>query len=81
MQTWADIAADIFERRGRERSDVIRVSTSEYARLGAGNTVCAPRPAHSALPLKKIHSTGFAPPCVTDRLSEYLSRLAIHRDG
>lgn len=81
VQTWADIAADIFEQRGRERSDVIRVSTSEYARLGAGNTVCAPRPAHSALPLKKIHSTGFAPPYVTDRLSEYLSRLAIHRDG
>lgn len=70
VQTWADIAADVFELCGRERSDVTPVSTEEY---GAGKNM-APRPTNSALSLAKIEAAGFSPVPAADRLRELLSR-------
>jgi dTDP-4-dehydrorhamnose reductase/dTDP-4-dehydrorhamnose 3,5-epimerase len=45
VKTWADIARDVFEAEGRDRSDVVGVSTEAY---GEGKNL-APRPRHSAL--------------------------------
>lgn len=69
--TWADVAEEVFARCGRERSDVRRISTAEYA---AGKTL-APRPAHSVLDLAKLESTGFVVPTAGDRLAAYLDEL------
>jgi dTDP-4-dehydrorhamnose reductase len=44
VKTWADIARDVFEAEGRDRSDVTGVSTETY---GEGKAL-APRPRHSA---------------------------------
>jgi len=68
VQSWADIAADVFELCGRERSDVRPVSTREYG----GGKAMAPRPRHSALSLVQIMATGFAPPNAAQRLHESL---------
>ena len=66
--SWADVAEEVFTRCGRERSDVRRISTAEYA---AGRTL-APRPAHSVLDLAKLEATGFTMPDALDRRTEYL---------
>lgn len=58
VQTWADIAADVFEQSGRERTDVTPVSTQVYA----DGKDYAPRPEWSTLALDKISATGFTPP-------------------
>ena len=71
VQTWADIAAEVFALRGRSPADVTRVSTQEYA---AGKDL-APRPTYSTLALDKIEATGFAPPPAADRLAAYLRDL------
>lgn len=55
-QSWADIAADVFEQRGKSRADVTGVSTEVYF---AGKSAAA-RPASSVLSLAKIGATGFA---------------------
>ncbi len=55
VQSWADIAADVFELCGRPRSDVRPVSTQEYSTGGSP----APRPRHSALDQSKLAATGF----------------------
>ena len=70
--SWADLAADVFEARGRARSDVTPVTTEEYA---AGKPQ-APRPRHSTLALEKIEATGFVPADGADALAAYLSTLA-----
>ncbi|GAB48646.1 sugar nucleotide-binding protein [Mobilicoccus pelagius] len=69
VQTWADIAADVYELRGRSRDDVTRVSTEEY---GAGKDM-APRPTHSALDLAKITAAGFDVPHASERLRRMLA--------
>jgi dTDP-4-dehydrorhamnose 3,5-epimerase len=69
-QSWADVAAEVFELAGRERSDVTGVSTAEYFR----DKAAAPRPLLSTLDLSKLRSTGFVPATAADRLKEYLSR-------
>ncbi|HYP46206.1 MAG TPA: bifunctional dTDP-4-dehydrorhamnose 3,5-epimerase family protein/NAD(P)-dependent oxidoreductase [Propionibacteriaceae bacterium] len=71
VTTWADIAADVFAARGRDRSAVRRVSTSEYAQ---GKDL-APRPRHSALNLDKLSATGFAPRDAGQELQRYLNAL------
>jgi dTDP-4-dehydrorhamnose 3,5-epimerase len=63
-QSWADIAADVFEMAGASRSDVSGVSTEEYFR----DKTAAPRPLNSTLDLQKINATGFVPPLASDRL-------------
>ncbi|MCA4132246.1 bifunctional dTDP-4-dehydrorhamnose 3,5-epimerase family protein/NAD(P)-dependent oxidoreductase [Arthrobacter sp. M4] len=68
-QSWADIAADVFELSGASRDAVTGVTTEEYFR---GKTV-SPRPLNSVLNLDKIKAAGFSPAKATDRLREYLA--------
>ena len=67
-QSWADIAADVYELAGKPRDAVTGVSTEEYFK---GKAV-SPRPLNSALELDKIKATGFVPPLSSDRLREYM---------
>lgn len=67
-QSWADIAADVFELSGNARQSVVGVSTLEYL----GERSAAPRPAHSVLDLRKITDAGFLPEQVGVRLRNYL---------
>ncbi len=67
-QSWADIAADVYELTGASREDVTGVSTEEYFK---GKSVSA-RPLNSVLDLSKIKAAGFFPAKAGDRLQEYL---------
>ena len=69
--SWAEIAEEVFVRRGRERGDVRRVTTQEYA---AGKQM-APRPAHSVLDLTKLEATGLVMAPALERLDDYLAGL------
>ncbi len=76
VQSWAEIAADVFELCGRDRGDVTRVTTGEYA-LQQPERPTAPRPRHSALRLDRITAAGFRPPEDRERLRAYVAqRLA-----
>lgn len=68
-QSWADIAADVFELSGADRSCVTGVSTAEYFK----GKPAAPRPLNSVLDLSKIKATGFRPRDSKTVLTEYLS--------
>jgi dTDP-4-dehydrorhamnose 3,5-epimerase len=68
QQSWADIAADVYELSGKRRDAVTGVSTEEYFK---GKAV-SPRPLNSALKLDKIKATGFKVPSAAERLSDYL---------
>jgi dTDP-4-dehydrorhamnose 3,5-epimerase len=68
QQSWADIAADVYELSGKPREAVTGVSTEEYFK---GKAV-SPRPLNSALTLDKIKATGFTVPSAAERLSDYL---------
>jgi dTDP-4-dehydrorhamnose reductase/dTDP-4-dehydrorhamnose 3,5-epimerase len=67
-QSWADIAADVFELCGAERSAVTGVSTPEYFK----DRTAAPRPLRSVLDLGKIKATGFHPRNSRVALVQYL---------
>ncbi|MDJ0316476.1 bifunctional dTDP-4-dehydrorhamnose 3,5-epimerase family protein/NAD(P)-dependent oxidoreductase [Arthrobacter antibioticus] len=69
-QTWADIAAEVFELSGHSRSSVTGISTEEYFKGKAA----APRPMNSTLDLRKIKAAGFTPAPAAQRLTEYLDR-------
>ncbi len=68
VQSWADIAKDVFVRSGKSADDVTPVTTEEYA---AGKKI-SPRPVHSALKLDKIIAAGFTPAPASQRLDELL---------
>ncbi|HEY0237379.1 MAG TPA: bifunctional dTDP-4-dehydrorhamnose 3,5-epimerase family protein/NAD(P)-dependent oxidoreductase [Friedmanniella sp.] len=68
VQTWADIAREVFALRGRDPDDVTPVTTEAY---GAGKRL-APRPRHSDLDLAKLEATGFVPEDATVALRRYL---------
>lgn len=70
--SWADLAAAVFEARGRSAGDVGRVSTEEYF---ADKPGAAPRPLNSVLDLGRIRATGFAPRDWRTALDEYLGAL------
>jgi dTDP-4-dehydrorhamnose 3,5-epimerase len=70
--SWADIAAVVFEERGRSADDVGRVSTADYF---ADKPQAAPRPLNSVLDLTKITGTGFPPRDWRTALAEYLAVL------
>lgn len=70
VQSWCDIARDVFELCGRSREDVTGTSTDAYS---AGKLV-SPRPRHSTLDLAKITAAGFAPVTAGERLREYLAQ-------
>ena len=71
MQSWADIAREVFTARGRPAQAVSNVTTAAY---GVGKQL-APRPRHSALALDKIIGVGFRPRSGPELLREYLSQL------
>jgi dTDP-4-dehydrorhamnose reductase/dTDP-4-dehydrorhamnose 3,5-epimerase len=68
-QSWAEIAADVFELRGADRSVVSGVTTAEYFK----DKTAAPRPMNSVLDLGKIKAIGFNPRDSRSALAEYLS--------
>ena len=67
--SWAEIAREVFVRKGSEASRVAGVSTAHYY---AGKTVAA-RPINSELSLDKITGTGFVPRDWRDALAAYLT--------
>ncbi|SDB79875.1 dTDP-4-dehydrorhamnose 3,5-epimerase [Raineyella antarctica] len=73
VQSWADIAADVYGLKGHDRAEVTPVSAQEY---GRGKDL-APRPVHSALALDKIKATGFRPAAVDESLRTYVADLPI----
>lgn len=70
VQSWADIAADVYELLGHPRTMVTPVSTADYY---ADQPAPAPRPTHSTLTLAKITATGHTPPPARERLAHYLT--------
>jgi dTDP-4-dehydrorhamnose reductase/dTDP-4-dehydrorhamnose 3,5-epimerase len=68
-QTWADIAADVYEFNDQSRSSVTGVTTEDYFK----DKPSAPRPLNSVLDLAKIRATGFEPVPASERLKGYLS--------
>lgn len=66
--SWAHIARQVFELKGRAGDDVLSVSTEEFTR----GKLVSPRPRNSALSLAKIRATGFEPVVQGDRLAQYL---------
>ncbi len=69
-QSWADIAADIYELSGASRDHVTGVSTQVYFE----GKPAAPRPMNSVLDLSRIKATGFIPAHSQQRLTEYLAK-------
>ena len=69
-QSWADIAADVYELTGGARTAVTGVSTAEYFK----DKPAAPRPQNSTLELGKLAAQGFHPPPAGTRLRDYLGR-------
>ncbi|NYG54717.1 sugar nucleotide-binding protein [Nocardioides perillae] len=67
--SWADVARQVFELRGRDGGDVTTVTTEDYA---AGKAL-APRPAHSTMSLAKLRATGFEPEDAATALARYLT--------
>lgn len=69
--SWAEIAAEVYELTGHDRTDIIGVTTAEYY---ADKTGIAPRPLQSTLDLSKIQATGFTPEDWRAKLKEYLNK-------
>ena len=59
VESWAQIAARVFDLANGNGDAVVPVSTAEYYASAEGPI--APRPEHSALGLAKIGATGFEP--------------------
>ena len=68
--SWADVAAAVFEARGRSADDIRRVRSAEYF---ADKPGAARRPLNSVLDLSKITAAGFSPRVWRTALTEYLS--------
>ncbi|MGA7205932.1 MAG: sugar nucleotide-binding protein, partial [Specibacter sp.] len=68
VQSWADIAADVYELLGHPRSHVTGVPAADYF---AGKQA-APRPTHSTLSLAKLRGAGFDPAPAAISLARYL---------
>ena len=67
VESWAQIAARVFDLANGNGERVIPVSTAEYYASAEGPV--APRPAHSALDLAKIRGVGFTSCDWIERLS------------
>lgn len=67
-QSWAEIAADVYELSGASREAITGVSTEEYFK----DKAAAPRPLNSTLDLARIKATGFVPASSEVRLAEYV---------
>ncbi|MHA7220748.1 sugar nucleotide-binding protein [Arthrobacter sp. RHLT1-20] len=68
-QSWADIAADVYELSAGSRDGVTGVSTSEYFK----GKDAAPRPTNSTLALDKLSAAGFLSAPTPERLRDYLN--------
>ena len=73
VESWAEIAARVFDLANGNGERVVPVSTAEYYASAEGPI--APRPAHSDLDLSKIRAAGFAPRDWTEQLAEYMAAL------
>lgn len=73
VESWAQIAARVFDLANGNGERVVPVSTAEYYASARGPV--APRPKLSALDLSKIRAAGYAPRDWTESLSEYLEHL------
>lgn len=73
LMSWYDVAARVFELRGRNRDDVTPTTAAEYY---AGKDGVAPRPARSGFTLDKLIATGFTPADADERLVAYVRALA-----
>ncbi len=69
--SWADVAREVFDLVGADRSRVQASTTSEY--YANAERAIAPRPRNSTLDLSKIESTGFVPSDGLSALREYIS--------
>ena len=75
VESWAQIAARVFDLANGNGGAVAPVSTAEYY-AGAEGPV-APRPEHSALDLSKVRAAGYAPRDWTESLSEYVETIQL----
>jgi dTDP-4-dehydrorhamnose 3,5-epimerase len=66
--SWADVAAAVFQARGRSADDVGRTSTAAYF---ADKPDAAVRPLNSVLDLSRIKAAGFTPRDWRTALTEY----------
>lgn len=73
VASWAQIAARVFQLRGRDAAAVRGVSTAEYF---AGRPGVAPRPLHSALDLTKLAATGFEAVDQDEALQRYVATIS-----
>ncbi|MBS5147444.1 MAG: sugar nucleotide-binding protein [Collinsella intestinalis] len=73
VESWAAIAARVFDLANGNGEAVEPVTTAEY--YAAAEGPIAPRPAHSDLDLSKIAAAGFAPRDWTEELAEYMAAL------
>jgi dTDP-4-dehydrorhamnose 3,5-epimerase len=73
VRSWADIARACYEAANGNGDAVVPVTTAEYYAKVEGPV--APRPAHSALDMRKLEATGFSMADWEQRLGEYLRQL------
>ena len=73
VESWAQIAARVFDLANGNGGAVAPVSTAGYY-AGAEGPI-APRPVHSALDLAKIEGSGYSPRDWTESLAEYVDNL------
>ena len=76
VESWASIAARVFDLANGNGERVVPVSTADYYASATGPI--APRPVHSALDLSKLESVGFHMPDWEEELESY---LVVLRDG
>ncbi|NUP75271.1 MAG: sugar nucleotide-binding protein, partial [Sinomonas sp.] len=68
-RSWADIACEVFDAKGRNAEDVSRTTTADYF---ADKPESAPRPLSSMLDLSRIRETGYVPSRWERRLNSYV---------
>lgn len=70
VQSWADVAREVFAATGHSPARVTGVSTADY--FASATAPVAPRPSNSALDTSKIETTGFVPAGAVASLHAYL---------
>ena len=73
VESWARVAARVFDLANGNGGAVGPVSTAEYYASAEGPV--APRPAHSDLDLSKVRVAGFEPRDWTESLAEYVASI------
>ncbi len=68
VESWAQVAARVYELSGAPASDVTPITTEQYSE----GKLVSPRPVHSALALDKLEATGYTPAPWPERLEAYL---------